>query len=1336
MELKKFFLAILILSFFSFANSTIVQDPGLANSITEPAEPLNTSTNFTISNSVALTDIAWTSFQNIDNGDFELGTFGTTSSDWNGGKTQTGAGSYNLLYDNRLISNASLCVDGTYCGEAKRTTGATFYIAWWLWPLTTFSYKDKIRFDINVGDNPGDGTIIRLKVYESGKPIPAVGASALPDSSVTYTNTYAENSGTYRDINFTMAKNWDNNIYTIFEAVSTNGTPQTTAYIYVDNVEKSTAYNTFTIPTDADCNSSFNSAPFVPMPYNPSTGKYEVNFTSPGTAGDYNYAVTCKSGTTISYTQGIIQVRVLYPGNIEISDIENISHTINNYNVDLIPSDESEDFRFSATNLYSSSMIIDYNIPNSLDDGRQYYIYTSTTDGPYTFNDTLTYGGTYPIQKIWNNTLEKYVYSFQDTLLTGQTKYYKLMYAMPLRSWKTISDSEEWLTQLKPTISEKDGQNWEVYALSNINNMRNYFLLPLPYTDQSAYRSFEVQFTAYTYYGTATINTGMVRGDNLDTIYNNDSAIILVNETPKRFSLTFTPSDISINNRLVIYTNITGYSSLFLTDFSINGRSYFSKKLNLKSADNSELPRIVIGEISSKYVQENNPFKAVSQLYDFEGDINSLLVEAFLDSTSSANRIKQDYMPIDIDREEFYDIDYLMDNFVDLNGSNSRVIELKFTVLDSNNIPMSTQSEWVKFLQFPYFAGDIQTYAVETKQKIGDIPEGKILVETICPECFNGVLVKIWNDGNTYSSPTYTELLDKSLFNYELGEFTLDYKLSNFAFSRETLYHFAFVSLLTTRYPNLAQDSNLGVYYTDVYVQLKQFTTARIFQLRERTSTPHSIYNSTEKIPFVLELQDEEKRNLKNSINVHAYISICQDQNGGSCTFQDKKYYPSSFIYDEKDGYNYYFFDQYLTTAQGNLLPDGNYIRIYAVATFVQDDYNSFYLPLLTNKCKDSAYGDDFTGSALGMFLDPLAKAFSSGMCAEGYFQEKVVSFSVNPSQEDRLYISNSYTPTAPTQGAFVCVNTDQNNLYSDALKQKITCVVFGGIGEKQIDSLKLTITNNNSDLSDSQYPQYIQVQIPYEYLLFAQPKLLKSFMSARGTSIITVGDAVQEGLNYVLANSTNIVVDVLDATTITGAVTNIGYDVNLSREFSPAYIGYLLFYEIEGLKVVNVYDYLGQEATTKPTKFIRYASENKIKLPKDATTTITVLGSDFQQILKFKQDNYLVINQEPDESTIKATSSEVPYQTAPTILTFNIISDLLYNNQMEIVRRYVPIKLRIVVGKQEDPFVCFKSEGKILECVGSWITSFIIRNAFILFIVTGLVMVFVYISLLWRKGK
>lgn len=1085
--------------------------------------------------------------------------------------------------------------------------------------------------------------------------------------------------------------------------------------------------------TDATVRLIFNNTSYQTISYNSSIGYY-VYSNSGQAAGDYNFAVLSSKGTDVNaYNEGTITIRDLLPGNLSITDISNISHTINNFNVDLNPTSESSTFIFEAKNNYIGSLTVDYNIFNSLDDGRQYFIYTSSDGNNYSFNDSLTYGGTEPIQKIWNNELEKYIYSFIDILAINETKYYKLTYKLPAKYWKNLENSPEWFNQLQPNVIPTNGQNVDVYAVSNFSNLRNYLIEPLPVIDQTGYRNFAFQFTAWSdqEIPTVTLKVGKIRNGDITTLTNISS--IVLNRSPTRYSVDIFA--LNSDDQIILSTDVTTGKQFYVLDYALINRGYFTKKLDLKDAAGNDLPLIVWGTNFYKYVKEGKTFRGISEAYDREGDVNSIGIEAYLDTTADANEVKHYYYDVSSGTETTIPLNYLINQIVDLNGSaaTQRMLRVKFTLYDINNVAISTQSEWVKFLQFPYFKEDFSIYAVENDQKVGNSPNGSIFVNTIAPENFLGVKIKIWDDSNSYASPTYAKTIYADSFNCQFGECSIEYNLTDFAFSKPGFYHMAFIGLLSTEYESLAQDSNNAIYYLDVLVFAKEFKVARVFQMRERTADP-SLYNNTEKIPFVMELQDEELRNLKNEINVYAYLATCTTQTGNDCTLQNKKIYPNSFLYDDKTGYNYYFFNQYLTTANGSLLPDGNYIRFYGVITLINYDYNYYYLPLLAKKCKSANYNlSNFQFNALGIILDYVS-SLATG-CTAGNYQDKIVAFGFNQDQEDRIKIDNNYTPTAPTQEAFVCINADENNIYVNSFKQRLLCAVVGTIGEREVDKLKLTITNNNSDLSATQYKQYVDLQIPYEYLIYQQPQLLKTFLETnRHTQITTVGDALAEGFNWIGTGYLNTGISVIDATNLKNSMTNIGYDTNFSKLFSPTNVNFIFFYIIDGLKVVNVKDYFSDNTVQNPTNFIRYASENSLFLPKDDETTITILGSDMQPIYTTKQNGYLVINESAKKSNIKTqTDINAAYQTAPNILQFNLISDLYYNNNMDSIRRYVPLTVKAIITKKFNiNDVAQGISDFVNDPVGAFI-DFMFSNILIISVVLMILVIFAYIAIMVR---
>jgi len=212
------------------------------------------------------------------------------------------------------------------------------------------------------------------------------------------------------------------------------------------------------------------------------------------------------------------------------------------------------------------------------------------------------------------------------------------------------------------------------------------------------------------------------------------------------------------------------------------------------------------------------------------------------------------------------------------------------------------------------------------------------------------------------------------------------------------------------------------------------------------------------------------------------------------------------------------------------------------------------------------------------------------------------------------------------------------------------------------------------------------------------------------------LGDLFYWAFNQLFTSLANPVVDIPTGATSTGFLQNIGADCNFSRAFDPAYISGVVFYKVHGLETINRQDYLSvypQMKQVNPNYLLRFMKENRIIAP-SKEITIDLLVSDMRKIKTYEAKQSLVIDEKPSTNTVRLENIEsdanINYKTAPTSLRFEFISDLIHNNELNTIRRYVPLYFKVIIDKK---YTIFDISTGLTEAIGDPI-GFLAKNWFI----------------------
>lgn len=1111
---------------------------------------------------------------------------------------------------------------------------------WNYWVMTIPAGSYRVAFQNQVDANPQTFKVDNIS-----------SSGALQTSTMTPTNTLTSNYG---------LKGTSYSFYSTFVNEFSNSITDATCALIVDGVS-------------------------TPMPYDAGNSRYSTTYTFTAN-GAYTIRNTCGQA---SYNDGnsTYTATITTPASqiITFTPIQNSSnYTLSDFSpVITINPTNNDDIIFKVINLGTTSNMT-FNWQNSPKTAnKQYSIYTSTDGTNWVFSDSLTFGSsaTYndPVQKTALATTDKY--SFTDSLPNATPKYYKFIYnTLPL-AWGVIANSADWVNTNQPTIyTDANNNAWDVFADSNYTPINSYTSKRFPdLTTADLNSGFELQFTAYASKNN-TLKVGYVV-DSTQTTFN-----ISVTTTPQRFSI---PIDPTSNEARLLIKSDGNNAQVYLTNYAIVPKAYFTGRLEVLNIDRSPLNSILISGTSNKYIREAIPFIIQTSAYDKDADLQRLTVQAMIGTVVIKT---QDFLLTDATKKDKVFVwDELIEGFVDYDGnavlpSGLRSVLIKATLYNTAGKSVSEQTATVKILQYPYFQSDITFDIYSLAGKVGENPSVRLNLNQKDPSQLIGTKIYIYDKNHSVANPNYSETVLNNVLGCTTFICSKDLVITDYVYEQATQYKLGVQLLLKTEYDSVQNPLTFKIF--NQQVTYRAYDTARILQVFERTD--HN-YRNDERIQLVLQLRDVPYKDLSGDTTVYITVDTCANATGDPCAVGATKFYPKKFIYDQTTGYNYFFFDQLFYTDAGNLLYDQNFVRFQAT---IVDKYNAHNLAdvptaTLADKCQSASYGTLFNNGWFNMnFWDNLISASQRALYGCGSLTDAIVV--TGDAQEARLFIDADHNVVGGQNQSIACVKPDNEN-FQNTLEQDLICGVLWNKNEQPIDKFVFTIGNENSDYSKTKdSAQYLTFEIPAEQLIFSDSFMLQQGLNAEYStdSIDTVGEVFFYGIDKLFSGVANSLTEIPEGVTKAGIITNFGFDVNWSNQLNPNYIKGIFFFKVKGLKVINQYDYIDQFPEleqTNPKYFREFANQKKIKLPIDKTlvnfytnnlANWSVMGA---QIDSMEVISPLVIYAKPSYVQTTIDTNKI---LVATILKFDLISDMLSNNQTTVQRLYLPLTFSYVVPK------------------------------------------------------
>lgn len=1282
----------------------------------------------------------------VPNGDFENGTLSnwTTGAVFNSagvGITSgiVGGGNYSarILTANASGSQLSECT-ATSLIENNKTYDINV-----LWSTTT-SGSGKCGY-ISVGVQiplcgTTDNNTLKTLFYDSGTHAPQY-----------KTFSYWNNSGVDKQLCVFLLNGGtlSNNLFFDNVQVTQHFTLQVNNYSPATAIEQQSFSLYFTI-TDEENNVyqngdisptiNFNGEGSTPLTWDATTQMFK--YTHSGLAiNSYSYTVTAsKSG---SYTTGILTDSIsvvinpaLHVTLTPISNVNGYSFNASDLNLSVA---NSGDIVYKVTVDNAQSFTLKTLFYNSEKSGKQYYLYTSSDGVNWVIDDTLTFGSTSAgvIQKLWRADAKTYEYSQNVTYSASTTKYYKWIYYQPPLSYMTIKNSSDWAKISLPTQYFDNPElasashTWDLFTDSVNTPLNNYTVgsFPILYS-ASLSNGFNLEFTAYSFSnaGDPSLNIGFIANGvtyNIETITIDGKA-----NSPKRYSVFIPP--MIVDSQLVMIGSPSITTNIYLTDYAIVPRAYFSNVMRLKTAGGNELGSVISGGDSYRYIQEGLPFQATTQIFNQNGEIDKATISVVLDGS-----VVKTYETKFTDKEpnRVYDIAQDLTEVIDYNGvakfSNYyyplRDVSVTTELTNKFGQLVAIQSDTVKLLQYPYFPSDIEINLQNLASKTANNPKVSLVLTQKQPATFIGLKFFFFDSTHSLNNPNYSE----TVYAKDLGCAGQMFCQKNLTFNNYSYTHagnwrIAVAMILSTEPIQIwlngdGFNNDLIAKQVDVVVTDNVFETARVLQVFERTDFT---YQASEKIPLVLQVRGDQGENLKNRYTATMQIDI---NNGSGLWISDNTFTPTSFIYDDATGYNYWYFNNVFYDDNGDLIPDGNSLRIRAYLSDNRTQTTKTAIGLVP-KCVQ--YPLDMNNFNFGGFLMSWVGLDPKYKCQI----DTPLTADFNSIYATQLQINNAHSISSNENQSVICFNADQNRTNTMKFGDTFLCAILYRKDQAQIDKFTVNVGNAYSDYSKTgDSAQYLTFEIPSEQVIFNDPTLMvqaldKGYKSDR---VDTLGGLLYSGFNQILPQYQGLV-DYASFLTGAGAITNVGFDFNLENQLNPTMLSGVFFFTVTGMKATNQFNYMDDNPdleTLNPALFRDYALNHKLYLPNDKAT-VTIYSRDMTATQTLKINSPLVISERPK------VSNDTNQVNVPTALKFNVISNMSSGNFTKSQIAFVPIIFSYVVpNKPVSIKDLMDGVNYLFTDPAGAISSFLVDNWFTVFILILFAIIVAFIYALIKGG-
>lgn len=481
-----------------------------------------------------------------------------------------------------------------------------------------------------------------------------------------------------------------------------------------------------------------------------SISKSYIDSAGLSSATSYTYSVDAYKGITFNETStNLVCTTSPFP-----FTVENIANLGSYYfdSLHLNPSDETKELIVKITNVYPAATDLNIFIENSLNDGRQYFIYTSSDGISWVFNDSLTNGTTdsNPIQKIWDDTNKVYQYRFQESFLASEIKYYKFTYRLPSRYYSTVASSSSWWNQYEPEQQDINGimrDVWTVTYYSNVfsKNLDAEAIITGGGLVTSA-QSYELQFNAYK--TTSDVVNVIIERYNDKNYGETVISTIPLTLNEHRYSVPITLYD--ANETIVIKTNAQSFSSnVIFSDYALEESNYFRDRMILLKENYELLDQwIDVNSNSHAYIEEGQPFRFQTTIYDRDGKILTETIRVYAYGTNDANRVYQaDHNITEPIEENIRTLSEVINGIVLIKEGRitgvTTPIKVTVTICDATTC-LAEQSQWLRLHNYPFFPTDFFLQNQEQTRTLNVGPKGRFFIQSRLPNTVSALRVRIY----------------------------------------------------------------------------------------------------------------------------------------------------------------------------------------------------------------------------------------------------------------------------------------------------------------------------------------------------------------------------------------------------------------------------------------------------------------------------------------------------------------------------------------------------------------------------------------------------------------
>lgn len=849
--------------------------------------------------------------------------------------------------------------------------------------------------------------------------------------------------------------------------------------------------------SDAIVKVSFDNGVFETIDYNSAFAVYTFDHNGEIVVpGDYNYAVwTTRASDIEDYDEGIIEIAIDYREFIIINPIQNIGAVtidVNLVTIETLIKDKTIEWE-AKSSFDISDVIVNYRIQDYDDTGKYAYAWTAINGGDFSFNDSLTYGTVTnnPIQKIWDSVRDSYNFQFEDSLSSDNNDFFRLQFYDPMFRTDDIESETKFSIAPPPILFDLNGIFVDLFTVSQFSDLLIELLpdhvLPDLSATQDVKEAYVLTFTAWTDTGSVTVYA--------DSNGSTNSALITT--TPRTFAFP-------ARNDLNIFTLTSTSHGLYMDEFMIHERGYFTQDLIIIDEFNQPLPTWAIGTDVYQYIKEGEPFRVITQAYDKNAIIETMKIEIYLTVVSDENRIR--FFEWNIDPPEsggIINISELIPGIIVLDSEipSGTNLKIRISLCDANETCFAEQERSdIRFHQYPFKRSDVKMNLEVFEEMTFEHPFGRVMLDTTNPNALEYVIISIYDSDSSITASDFNKLYRKDEFftcdfsgNCDFEWFWDEWIYPDF----DKFYTFQLTAKYTTQ--NLDYDNNVLNQKLTVYVRAKGYGRLRSLHIAydgRATMSPARQYRSFEKIPIMFALNDGTNLPLKDDVKVNLLLWDLGTTEDGADGAEDANflpiiYYPRYYRYDENSGTNFWVFMDRFRESDNTPLEQAHYYRIAVITEdesrkHMDGNYTCLSFEGLTCDTNDAADPLLATNEATifindnATLTEPANQRFDCVSLDAPTLQE------IGKSLSDRAWgIFSAVIGIATPQQAEELGELFVEIVITPALSQ--SCGVFWEDDQMQVEAITIWIYNENSDLTESDplAQQFIKFTIPQEHLLF-----------------------------------------------------------------------------------------------------------------------------------------------------------------------------------------------------------------------------------------------------------